>query len=988
MSDHDHASHDHADHGAHHGPTSFWTKYVFSTDHKVIGLQFMFTSLLFVLLGGLLALGVRYQIAWPNQNVPYHLILPGKMTNLAPEANLAAWKVGGEVVLNSVLKTEDGQTFPKGAVAQITGFPGGIAVTLPVGLEVRKGDGEPTTRLSEPVDAFIEPAAVMADYNYSKTEALTSVGANVTVPDRGQWSIRGLSVPAVGGGLLEKAITLPIRSAATKVALKLRNQTLEADGKNIEVKGGSVTAEAAPLATSLTYYKHSLTTNAYLSLFTMHASIMIFFVIIPMLVGTFGNFLVPLMIGARDMAFPKLNALSFWLSVPAGLVMIASFWTPEGSAGGGWTMYPTLSTFQYSPQLGTTLWVVAVGLVGFSSVVGALNYITTTINMRAPGMTMFRMPLTVWAILITATLALFSTPVLTAAMILLTFDRLLGTMFFIPKSGGQPIMWQHLFWFYSHPAVYIMILPAMGVVSDILATFSRKPIFGYKPMVFAICAIAGLGFIVWGHHMFQSGMNPVLGTTFMASTVMIALPSAIKTFNWLGTIWGGNIKFTPPMLFALGFVSMFVIGGLSGIFMASAPIDIHIHDTYFIVAHIHYVLFGGSIFGIFAGVYYWYPKMFGRQMNQTWGTIHFWMTIIAFNGTFFLMHVLGIGGHPRRYASIMEYPSLQHLQPLNVVMTIFAMMLGMAQLPFMYNFFVSLPRRLGRAIIALFACMLIVPAVIGLLMWASFDGTGPFSLINSFVTHGQTVGFTSTATILGNLTLIVVMVGLTISMAMGLKGGSRVASVLVNVPLTIYFLAIMAKGSSLAWPEQTTADSPLYMHTVMLLKQGFWSPFTAHFIVALGLGLLAAAVITAAVFVIWAIGGALKLPALLQRVLWLVFLPAFLAPMVLKHDTYILLHLPTLFESRWIILAALAIPGLLHLVVRRPKDLFGYAVDANPWHANSLEWATTSPPPFTNFDAIPVVYRGPYEFSSPVVEEDYLPQPKVLPAGVVEPSGH
>ncbi len=874
----------HNEHAGHHGhgPTNFFTKYVFSTDHKVIGIQFTFTALLFVILGGLLALAVRYQIAWPNQNVPYAAILPGKMTSRAPEANPAFWKLGGPVELRSQTQFNS-QSLPAGTVVELVDFPKGLAVTVPAHTRVRNPMGRVFV-LEQPVQAFVDHRLVMGDYDYSKQQVRVVVGTKVIVAGTGtDAASRELTLLGVDRYVLSddgkpreetdtSKLALPLNPAATPVMVEHQGeaQTLSAD--------------------AVSYYKNTLTTDAYLQLFTMHASIMIFFVIIPMLVGGFGNFLVPLMIGARDMAFPRLNMLSFWLSVPAGALMLLSFWTPGGASGGGWTMYPPLAEAAYSSQTGTTIWIAAVGLVGFSSIIGATNYLTTILNMRAPGMGLFRMPLTVWAILITSTLALFATPVLTAVMMMLLLDRTLGTHFFMPVAGGQPLLFQHLFWFYSHPAVYIMILPAMGVVSDIVSTCARKPIFGYKPMIFAMAGITGLGFIVWGHHMFQSGMNPLLGTTFMVSTIMIAVPSAIKTFNWLGTLWGGNIYYTPAMLNAIGFVSMFVIGGLSGIFMASAPVDIPIHDTYFIVAHIHYVLFGGSMFAIFAGIYHWFPKMFGRQMNQRWGVIHFIMTMIAFNGTFFLMHILGLGGHPRRYAAIMEYPSMQHLQPLNVFMTISAMMLGTAQLPFFYNLFVSLPRKLGRAITAVFTVMLGLPFVVGVNFWKHYD------------------------------------------------------------------------------------------------------PGVANLWEALGGGLLRGAVFVAlvvvAVFAIWAVGGAIKMPALLQRLLYPAFLPAFLAPLIFKPDPYLWIGTPGLFQHRYIILALTALPGLIYLLVYRPQDRFGYEVDANPWKANSLEWATSSPPPHTNFDVIPTVYRGPYEYSSPVVEDDYLPQSRVLPAGVVEPAGH
>jgi cytochrome c oxidase subunit 1 len=321
---------------------------------------------------------------------------------------------------------------------------------------------------------------------------------------------------------------------------------------------------------------------------------------------------------------------------------------------------------------------------------GSINYITTVVNMRAPGMTWFRLPLTIWALWITAILLLLALPVLTSALGMLLFDRMAGTHFFLPSGGGEPLLWQHLFWFFGHPEVYILILPAMGIASDVLAVFARKPIFGYHAMAFSIIGIAFLSWIVWGHHMFQSGMSPMLGTAFMTSTMVIAVPSAIKTFNWLGTLWGGNIRFTTPMLNAIAFVSMFVIGGLSGIYMASTPVDIYIHDTYYIVAHIHYVVFGGSVFGAFAGIYYWFPKMFGRMMNETLGRLHFWGSFIGFNWTFFPMHIIGVGGHMRRIYNPTQYEFLKPLQPWNEFITIGALLLGASQLFIIINFFWSL----------------------------------------------------------------------------------------------------------------------------------------------------------------------------------------------------------------------------------------------------------------------------------------------------------
>ncbi|MGH7874499.1 MAG: cytochrome c oxidase subunit I [Candidatus Binatia bacterium] len=431
--------------------------------------------------------------------------------------------------------------------------------------------------------------------------------------------------------------------------------------------------------------------QTYNALFTMHATIMIFFVVMPIMVGTFGNFLIPLMIGAGDMAFPKLNLLSFWVGAIATVLMLSSFLVPGGPAAGGWTSYAPLSArAQYTGvEWGQNLWIMSLLVLGVSSLMGSINYITTIINMRAPGMTYFRLPLTVWSLFITAILLLLALPVLTAALAMLLFDRTVGTSFFLPEGGGEPLLWQHMFWFFGHPEVYILVLPAMGVTSDILSTFSRKPIFGYHAMAFSMIAIAFLSWIVWGHHMFISGMNPLLGTAFMMTTMVIAVPSAIKVFNWLGTLWGGTIRLTSPMLFALGFVSNFLIGGLSGVFMASTPVDIFIHDTYYIVAHFHYVV-AGIVFALFAAVYYWFPKMFGRIMNEPMAKIHFVLTYIFFNGAFFPMHFLGVAGHMRRIYNPTQYEFLLPMQHWNVFITISALCLGASQIFFVVNFVWSL----------------------------------------------------------------------------------------------------------------------------------------------------------------------------------------------------------------------------------------------------------------------------------------------------------
>ena len=543
-----------AAHDAHaeHHELGFIRTYIFSTDHKMIGRQFLFASILMLIVGGLLAMMMRWELAWPETPVPF-----------------TSW------------------------ISEPFMYP---------------ADEDSTVGAVEGLSEYVDPYP----------------GANFAK-----------SLGSVGGAHMDPAF--------------------------------------------------------YNSVFTMHATIMIFFVVMPFMVGGFGNYLIPLMIGAGDMAFPVLNMLSFWTAVPATIMIVYSFFVEGGAAAGGWTMYATLSA---DPTLsgvdtGADLWVISLLILGVSSLMGAINYITTVVNMRAPGMTWFRMPLVIWSLFVTAILLLLALPVLTAALGMLLFDRTMGTSFFMPGGGGEPILWQHLFWFFGHPEVYILVLPAMGVTSDILSTFSRKPIFGYKAMAFSMMALAFLSWIVWGHHMFVSGMNPVLGTAFMLTTMVIAVPSAIKTFNWLGTLWGGNIRFTSPMLFALGFVSNFVIGGLSGIYMASTPVDIFIHDTYFIVAHFHYVV-AGIIFGMFAALYYWFPKIFGRMMNETLGKVHFALTYIFFNCAFFPMHFLGVGGHMRRIYNPLQYEFLHDMQWWNVFITMSAFCLGLSQLIFFANFIWSL----------------------------------------------------------------------------------------------------------------------------------------------------------------------------------------------------------------------------------------------------------------------------------------------------------
>jgi cytochrome c oxidase subunit 1 len=423
--------------------------------------------------------------------------------------------------------------------------------------------------------------------------------------------------------------------------------------------------------------------DLYNQLFTMHASLMLFLFVIPMLAG-FGNYAVPLMIGAPDMAFPRVNALSFWMLPLGGIIMLAGFLVPGGTAAAGWTSYAPLTERAYSGT-GTDLWLMAVLLIGTSSILGGVNFLVTIFKMRAPGMTMFRMPIMAWTVLVTSVLSVLATPVLASALIMLFIDRNYGGSFFNTALGGNAVLWQNVFWFYSHPAVYIMILPAMGIVSEVLPVFSRKPLFGYKAFVFATAAIGALGFSVWAHHMFTTGSVYLPFFSFM--TFLIAVPTGVKMFNWLATLFRGQLMFSTPLLFALGFLSMFLIGGINGAFSAAVPVDFALHDTYWVVAHLHYVLFGGSVFGVMAGVYYWFPKMSGRMLDETLGKIQFVLMFIGFNMTFFPMHVLGLDGMPRRIAM---YAAASGWGQLNLLATVGSLVIAASMLPFLWNVFISL----------------------------------------------------------------------------------------------------------------------------------------------------------------------------------------------------------------------------------------------------------------------------------------------------------
>src|SRR5678816_4646467 len=435
--------------------------------------------------------------------------------------------------------------------------------------------------------------------------------------------------------------------------------------------------------------------ETYLSLLTMHGTIMVFFVLTTAPQGGFGNYFLPIQIGAPDMAFPVLNMLSFWTTFIAFVVILAAFFVPGGAPLHGWTGYAPLSALPSAgpgEQLGADLWIASIAIFCVASLMGALNFITTTLDLRAKGMTMMRMPLTVWAWFITAILGLLAFGVLLSAGILLLLDRNLGTSFYVPlvvvngqimgHKGGSPLLWQHLFWFFGHPEVYIAILPGMGVASQLLSTFSRKPIFGYRAMVYAILGIGFLGFFVWGHHMFMSGMNPYSAMAFSILTMAIGVPSAIKTFNWIGTLWGSKIHFDTAMMFALGFVSLFVTGGISGIFLGQPALDLYFHDTYFVVGHFHMIMGVAAIFGMFAGTFYWFPKMFGRMMNETLGKIHFYLTFVGVYAIFTPMHSLGIAGNPRRYADFTNFEFMGKLMPVHTFMTWAAILTATVQIIF------------------------------------------------------------------------------------------------------------------------------------------------------------------------------------------------------------------------------------------------------------------------------------------------------------------
>jgi len=450
--------------------------------------------------------------------------------------------------------------------------------------------------------------------------------------------------------------------------------------------------------------------DMYLGLVTIHGTIMVFFLLTGGLSGTFSNMLIPLQLGARDMASGFLNMLSYWFFFLSSILMLVSLFVESGPAMAGWTIYPPLSALPQAVSgsgLGMTLWLFSMTIFIASSLIGSLNYIVTVINLRTQGMTMTRMPLTIWAFFVTAILGVLSFPVLLSAALLLVMDRLAGTSFYLSdiivggemlaNHGGSPLLYQHLFWFLGHPEVYIVLLPALGLSSEIIATNARKPIFGYKAMIGSILAIGFLSFIVWGHHMFVTGMNPFLGSVFVFTTLLIAIPSAVKVFNYLTTLWKGSLILTPAMLFAIGLVSTFITGGVTGIILADSALDIALHDTYFVVAHFHIVMGMSAVFGMFAGVYHWFPKMFGRMMNTRLGYAHFWITLVGAYGVFFLMHFVGLAGAPRRYYDYSVYADFDSvsgdmMMDLNIVITMFAIIAALGQLLFLFNFFYSIFR--------------------------------------------------------------------------------------------------------------------------------------------------------------------------------------------------------------------------------------------------------------------------------------------------------
>ena len=445
--------------------------------------------------------------------------------------------------------------------------------------------------------------------------------------------------------------------------------------------------------------------NAYLALTTIHGTIMVFFVLTAGLSGTFSNLLIPLQIGARDMASGFLNMLSYWFFAASSVMMLFSLLVEGGAASAGWTIYPPLSALPQAipgSGMGMTLWLFSMTLFVVSSLLGSLNYIVTIINLRTKGMSMTRLPLTIWAFFITAILGVLSFPVLVSAVVLLMMDRMMGTAFYLSDifiggealdaTGGSPILFQHLFWFLGHPEVYIVLLPALGISSEVIATNSRKPIFGYKAMVGSLMAIGFLSFIVWAHHMFVTGMNPFLGSVFVFTTLLIAIPSAVKAFNYLTTLWKGNLRFTPAMLFSIGLVSTFVTGGLTGIILADSALDVTVHDTYFVVGHFHIVMGLSAIFGMFAGVYHWFSKLFGTMMNTKLGYAHFWLTIICGYGVFFPMHFVGLAGAPRRYYDASHFDFLSETADLQPIISVFAIIGSLAQLIFLFNFFYSIYR--------------------------------------------------------------------------------------------------------------------------------------------------------------------------------------------------------------------------------------------------------------------------------------------------------